>query len=809
MQSVLSLADVLREQMQRAGYPLTPGLLSKLSGVPKSTIVNWLEGRVARPRRWEDLLRVADALRLDEATTNMLLAAAGHVTVAELRNRDGASALLRPWVTTTEPPRRLLLPQLPTPPTALVGRSDDLARLRALLLRSEVRLVTLTGIGGSGKTRLALQVAFDLQGHYSDGIYFVALASLKHADLVVPSILEALNATPRPGELALTSVVAALRTREVLLVLDNFEHVRDATPALATLLSEAAQLTILVTSRSVLNLYGEHVFEVPALPMPDPDLAPAQLAANPAVDLFVQRARLVDASFSLDSGNARTIATICERLEGLPLSIELAAARVKLLTPRGLLARLNNRLSLLSWGSYNLLQRHRTLRETLDWSYSLLAVPAQLLFRQLAVFMGGGTVEAVEAVVGQEFDSGTIIDLLMVLTDNSLLQSSSLQGDQRYLMLETVREYALEKLREANELAIIRQRHVAYVVQLVTLAEPELTAANQGLWLMRLDAERDNIRAALSNALEDGDAESAGRIASGLRHYWSVRGQLAEGRRWLALALAVDPQLLSPSLRANMLFVAGRLARQQGDLQQSEQQLEAARVLYSELGDQHGLASALGAAGVVAYDQGAFERSAALHAESLALRRALGDSWGVAATLTNLGEVNRQQGNLAHARELHAASLNEFRAIDDTNGVALAQVNLGLLLLELGEVNEANGLLEEGLILWHRLGEQVDIAECLEGHKTLPEIYRAAHEYPASPLAALLREAYVEYEQEIREDSTADLPLEQRVALSKTSVESALERTIAAEMRKLENRLVNLATASALGPFIGLFGTVW
>jgi predicted ATPase len=730
MTATRSLADVLQEHTRSAPYTVTPGLLAKLAGLPKSTIINWLDGRVARPRRWEDLLRVADALRLSEAESNELLEAAGHPPLADLRAQVGPSPLFRLWPMAPPAAAGAAPAGLPTPATPLLGRAAEHAQLCDLLRQPSVRLVTLTGTGGCGKTRLALQVAATLGPEFADGACFVPLAPLLDAGLVLPTIALALGLKVGGDAPALAQVREALQRRWVLLLLDNFEHLTAAGAEVAALLAGAPQAKILITSRAVLHIYGEHVVPLAPLPAPARDSRPESLAANPAVALFVQRAQAVDPSFQLSEANARLVAEICARLDGLPLSIELAAARVRLLSPSGLLARMGNRLGLLSWGSHNLLQRHRSLRETLDWSYGLLNPAAQALFCQMAVFMGGCSAEALEAVAG-----GDILDALMALTDGSMVQTATRLGERRYQMLETLREYAAERLAARADRSAVRARHAAHYLQLAEAAEPLLMGPVQVEWLARLDGERDNLRAAMRHALDAGDGETAGRLASCLRLYWMVRGPLGEGRRWLAEALAAPGGL--PALgQAKMLFVAGRLARQQGDLEAAAAQIAGALAIYRAQGDSQGVASALGALGVVAYDRGAFEQASALHEESLDLRRSLNDRWGVAATLTNLGEVRRQQGELSRSQELHVEGLALFRALDDARGTAMALLNLGQVLLDTGAIERAAALLHESLTLWYRVGDLVDSAECLEALARLAAAHadseRAARLYGAA-----------------------------------------------------------------------------
>lgn len=715
-------ADLLREYMQRMPYNCTPGLLAKLSEVPKGTIVNWLEGLVARPRRWQDVLRIAAALRLNEPDTNALLKAAGHSDVATLQARHADppdQAVISSWNAVVGNPlssRFRFSNRLPASPTPLVGRRNEIAAIRSLLEREDVRLLTLTGPGGIGKSRLALEVAHQSVKQFPQGVFFVALAPLTNPALVATTIAQELVVAESAGSLVKT-LVEYVREQQLLLVLDNFEHVQDAAPLITQLLEASPQLKVLVTSRSLLQLYGEYEFSVPPLTLPDPKHIPSveRLLDYEAVALFVQRTQAVDASFRLTSANMANIVAICAQLEGLPLSIELAAARGKLLDPPRLLARLANRLSLLTWGPRHLPQRQQTLRNTLDWSYRLLDRPAQTLLAQLAVFMGGCTHEAVEAIC--QIPSGTqaIGDSLMTLLNNSLLNyATSQSGTRRFVMLETIRQYGEELLRNSGDAEHVTRRHANYYLELAEFAAPELVGSKQVSWLSRLEEEHDNLRVALKRALAWNDFTMAGELCSRLWRFWMLRGHLGEGRMWIDSVLADESHVNIP-LRANLLLGGGRLARQQGDLDQATAMLEASLALWQTLNDQAGTALVLGYLGVVAYDRQEFERAEQLHHESLSLRQQIGDQWGMAATLTNLGEVARQRGDQEQAFLFQEQSLALFRQVGDGVGEATALMNLGMLLFHRSDYNHAREFLIESLLLWQKLGEQVYLAESLEG----------------------------------------------------------------------------------------------
>lgn len=739
------LSHLLERYLQRTNRVFTPGLLSKFSGVPKTTIVNWLTGRVARPRRWQDLAKVADALRLDEGDTNALLAAAGHPPVADLAlqpvdvaDRSLLAAWIEPRQNGTHAPPLSQFASLPSLPTPLIGRERERRSIHALVERPDVRLLTLTGTGGAGKTRLALHVAADLQHAFADGVAYVSLSSVTDSSMVVEAVSQALGVRDDDLRTPIEQLQFALAPKQMLLVLDNFEHLLAAGPLLAELLVAAPGMTILVTSRVVLHVYGEHVFEVPPLPLPDLDHVPPlpELATNPAIALFVQRAQAVDPLFRITTINARTIAELCVRLDGLPLSIELAAARIKLLAPHTLLTRLATRLGVLTWGPRDLPPRHQTLRATLDWSYRLLQPSTQRVFARLAVFSGAFSLEAAEAICGDGIDrvehgngsdqtarrstktdvrAPSILDELMTLVDSSLIQSVPANDDEhRFRMLETIREYAGERLAMQGEDASMHRRFAMYYLALAQAAEPALSGSQQYAWLNRLEREHDQVRAALGWMLHVGNIEDAARLATALRPFWMIRGHLSEGRRWLDQILR-QRAALPDQVLANVFLAAGRLARQQGDLKDAAERLHESLALHRQLDDPLGTAAVLGYLGVLAYDQGDFAEAETLHTRSLALRRATDDRWGVAATLANLGEVTRQQGLLDRATSLHEESLALFQQLGDQWGIAAALLNLATTACDHGAFDQSQRLFLASAPYWQRLNDREGLAECIEG----------------------------------------------------------------------------------------------
>ncbi len=499
-----------------------------------------------------------------------------------------ATNLTEPWVSTEAAPAPMPSPShrsLPAHSTPLVGRESETAEVCDLLQRDDVRLVTLSGPGGIGKTRLAVEVAERIEPEFPDGACFIPLATTSDPELVLPKIAEALGIPENIGLSPADALKEYLSGRQPLLVLDNFEQVVDASPLLADLLASCPGLKMLVTSRTLLRLSGEHDYPVPplALPVPRKRYHSESVAKSGAVQLFVQRARATKPDFELTPENAAAIAEICMRLDGLPLAIELAAARVRVLPPRALLARLGSSLKLLTSGPRDLPERQQTLRSTIDWSYGLLAPDEQKLLARLAVFSGGCTLEAAGEVLGA--------DGLESLLNHSLIQQEG-DDEPRIVMLETIREYAGEKLSESGEERELRRRHVEWFLSLAEAARQELYGPHQADWLRRLAREHDNLRRALSWSLDQGDAEAGARLAVSMWRFWYIRGHLREARSWLSQAMAkVGAQ--DAALRGQLLNAAGAAAALQGDLQAGQILLEERVALERARGDKPALAQAV------------------------------------------------------------------------------------------------------------------------------------------------------------------------------------------------------------------------
>jgi non-specific serine/threonine protein kinase len=601
---------------------------------------------------------------------------------------------------------------LPAPLTPFVGRAAELAEARRLL--GAARLLTVTGAGGSGKTRLAMRVAADLLGApfgarngYPDGVWFVDLAPLTDPAFVPPAVAGVLGVVEQPGQPLVTTLRQVLRDRRLLLLLDNCEHLIDACAHLAeALLTACPALRILATSREALGIAGEVAWELPPLAVPPPDWEPAPeedpaaLGAFEAVALFVGRARAVDPAFEVTRANAPAVVQICRRVDGLPLAIELAAVRVKMLTAEHIAARLEDRFRLLTGGSRTALPRQRTLRATLDWSHELLGEPERRLLRRLAVFAGGWSLEAVEAVcAGAGIAASAVLDLLAQLVGKSLVQVAKGEGEERYRLLETLRQYGRERLGEAGEDEGVRDRHRDWFLAFAERAKPELFGPRQAAWLDRLQSELDNLRAALEWALERGPAEPGLRLAGALWPFFFVRGYLVEGRERLARALAAPGAPAPTAARADVLDGACELAFDYDDGAAVPRLAGESLAIRRSLGDRGGAAWALSHLARRAAYEGNEARAEELGAEALALARDAGASWVAAQVLEALGFAALERGDDPLARRRMEESLALFRTLDDRRAIGSSLGNLGRLTCLQGDYAAARAYLQESVVI--------------------------------------------------------------------------------------------------------------
>ncbi len=606
---------------------------------------------------------------------------------------------------------------MPVQLTAFIGREREVANLRQLLNRADVRLVTLTGPGGIGKTRLAVQVVTDLSAGFTAGVCFASLSAFRSRESAIRAIAQAIGLREVPGQSSQESLkeyVSGL-TQPLLLLLDNFEHLLSAASDLAELLTLNPNLKIVVTSQALLHIYGEHEMPVPALAVPDlrsvPQV-PEALSRFAAIALFVERAKAVKHDFMLNKENATAIATICSRLDGLPLAIELAASRVKVLSPTAMLARLESSLSLLTGGARDLPLRQQTLRGTVNWSYSLLNAAEQSLVRRLSVFTGGCTLEAVEAVCDTKGDLGMdVLDGMSSMVDKSLIQQLEQPGvESRFLMLSTIREYALERLVESGEEFATRRAHAAYYIVLAEEFGEYLSTHPE--WLERFDLEHQNFRDALEFLIRTSDADWGMRLGLALFPFWERREHFAEGRDFLDRLLRL-PGAVQPKMRARLLFCASVIAGSQGNFDASQELQEESLASCRELQDDRGVAVSLNALGVTARERGNLDTAVSLFEQCVAKWRALGSPIDTARALSNLANIVRLQGNYGRAHALYDECLAIFHAVGDSTGVAWTLNYLGDLARESVDSIASRSYYEQSLAAFRQLGDGWGIASTL------------------------------------------------------------------------------------------------
>ncbi len=610
---------------------------------------------------------------------------------------------------------------LPSQLTGFVGRTREVEDVKQRL--SAKRLLTLTGAGGVGKTRLALRMAEGLVEEYLDGVWLVDLATLSDQALVLQTAASILGVREAPNYPLSETLLSFLAQKKLLIILDNCEHLTSACAAFAEMvLRRCSDVKILATSRVPLEVSGEAVWSVPPLSFPDPRRLPPleTLAEYEAVKLFLERTASIQPAFTLRPDNAAPVAAICQRLDGMPLAIELAAARTSAMTVQQIASRLDDRFRLLTGGSRTALPRHQTLRGAIDWSYGLLADKERVLLRRLSVFAGGWTLEAAEGVCS---DGGVeeleVLDTLTQLAFKSLILVGEHSGSVRYRFLETVRQYAGDRLGESDEEAAVRRRHREWYLAFAERAEQELAGPRQASWFDTVEAEHDNLRAALEWSLQAGEREAELRLATAVQEFWFVRGYMAEGRNWLEKALAQGDDIPA-LLRAKALRAAGLLAVfGQGDYLAGRAFHTESLGVWRESGDKQRIAQSLHDLGVVEAHLGDHDRARKLYEESLAVRRELGDRVGSAISLHNLGRVAYRQEDYGIASALIEESLAIWKETGDKQLVSMGLTNLGLVACRQGEHKRARSLLHQGLALHQELGDTRKIAFSLEAFGSL------------------------------------------------------------------------------------------
>jgi predicted ATPase/DNA-binding XRE family transcriptional regulator len=774
----LTFGSLLRHLRESAG--LTQEELALRAGLSRRAISALERGERQRPYPYT-VRTLAEALGLSEEERASLMATLP---------RNGAAA--PPTLPTTQ------VVNLPVPPTPLLGREPELEQIRAYL--REVRLLTFTGLGGVGKTRLALETARDTAVDFPDGVAFVALASLADPALVVPTAARSMGLSVAGGQSPHETLSAYLQEKRLLLVLDNFEHLMEAAPEVAELLSSCPDLTVLITSRAPLRLRGEREYPVPPLDVPDPSRVPdvEEIVDAPAARLFVERAQEASPTFELTVTNAAAVAAICRRLDGLPLALELAAAKVRFLGPMELLSRLDRALE--AGAARDLPERQRTMHSTMNWSYELLHGPEKELFERLSVFSGGFTLEAAEAVGAEPGASGAVPEgevllLLGNLVEQSLVVAKPGQDEDatRYRMLEPVRQYAQELHEESGEAGDIHREHAEFFLELAERADPELRGPKQALWVRRLEQENDNLRAAMSWALSVGDHDTAVRLGWALYQFWWYRGHQREGRRWMEEALS-NRGAMPASARAKASFVAGTMAMGQADLQSAKPLLKESLTLFRELKDTRGAALALGATGLIALSLKQHERAVIYFDEAADLYLEAEDKWSAAVMLCFLAVAWLDQGDHSRAKRLAERGLVLSQEAGHRRGTSTNLYVLARLEQAEGDHEQARRLFEEGLTLSSEVGDKTYVAYCLEGLAAIAasedRLERAARlwgaaetllerievtAYPYAPDHSLYQEQVAAARARLNEQTWVEAWAEGRAMTFEQAVEYALE----------------------------------
>jgi predicted ATPase/serine/threonine protein kinase len=662
--------------------------------------------------------------------------------LARLATALADRAHVEPWMERHTGHRNLRLPPQRTP---LIGRTFEVAAVKGMLLETDTRLLTLTGPGGTGKTRLAIQIGADLGEIFEGGVSFANLAPIADSRLVASAVAHAVGVRESGDTPLVTAIADQLRSLgPTLLILDNFEQVSDAAALVRELLDACPALKVLVTSRLVLHIYGEREFPVPPLPLPTTDAttSPAALLEYASIALFAQRATASRPDFALTAKNADAVVAICRRLDGLPLAIELAAARVKVLPPPDLLARLERRLELLTGGARDLPERQQTLRAAIKWSYDLLSPAEQTLFRRLSVFAGGCTLEGAEAVCNTREDLGIdVLDGIASLVDNSLLvQRGSEDAQPRFLMLETFREYGRERLIESGDMAETQRAHAAYMLVLAEEETLDMTPVQREAWLRGCDAEHDNFRAALAHLVAVDEAPWAMRLAGALFRFWEQRDHLTEGREAIASVLAMPGAAAPARARARVLYAATVLADIQGEVSVAEAFSREACGIYRLLDDRQGMAATMTALAWHAQRQGRYAEATSVFSETVALWEQLGDRTAVDLARSNMANAAKAEGNFALARGLLEQVAESSETRGDHRGVASALNGLGDLAAAQGDHEAARRYHHQSLVKYRQIGDRWGAARVLAD---LAQTDLQAADYAAANRS--LTEALVEF----------------------------------------------------------------
>jgi predicted ATPase/DNA-binding XRE family transcriptional regulator len=702
----LSFGARLRRLREAAG--LTQEELAERAGLTRKAISVLERGERKRPYP-HTVRSLADALGLSEDERVPFL--------SSVPRRNTASA--------TAPATELGLDPLPAPPTPLVGRKRELEEVRRFLGRPQTRLLTLTGTGGVGKTRLAIEAVREAAGLFSDGAVFVALAPLGDPDLVLPTVARSLGLRETGGRSPREVLHAHLREKRFLLALDNFEHVLGAAAEVAALIEACQGLTVLATSRAPLRVRAEQEYPVGPLALPDSTLSPAvgEVGGSSSERLFAQRARSISPAFEITDENASAVATICWRLSGIPLALELAAAKTRFLDPEALLSRLDVALSAGSWAR-DVPERQRTMRATLDWSHDLLSEGEKALFRRLSVFAGGFTLEAGEEVGTSEgvVDAEEVLELLGRLAEQSLVVvTQKPNAGTRYGMLEPVRQYASEKLEEGGEAGEVRLRHARYYLALAEEAEPRIKGHDQVEWLDKLEAENDNLRAAIGRSLEAGDAQTAVRFGWALGVYWVMRARREEGQLLMERTLTGGGDDLPARMRARALYALALCVNGSGEDRRLMATSEESAALFRRAGDRHGEAYALLVLSFAALQLGDLDRAERILEEALEGFREHEDAWGSAHSLNHLAVASLRRGDYSLAAGYAEEALGVTRRSGDRLGANVALYTLAEAAWASDEHGRAARYFREALVLASEAADKTSSAYCVRGLAAVAE----------------------------------------------------------------------------------------